>query len=958
MNVYLQDIEKGDLALLHTNIRSLPRNYNDFTNYLQSINITFDIIGLSETWLSDETADVAYLGSDYSHVKCYRNNRRGGGVSLFIHKDMKYRSIPDVCQCKENIESVFIELLHNNFEDRKPVIIGVVYRPPNTDIAVFLEHMNSLLTHDCLRSKRCYIMGDFNINLLNCSTHAATSDFVDNMFSFSYVPLINRPTRISATSATLIDNIFSNNVNVNFSKCGILRTDLSDHLPIFHITRCKKHTLTRSVITKPVINDATLNNMLNELHSKNWDMILHNKNVNQGFTDFIKVVEESYNNNIPQRPFVLKHKGKPWLTKGLLCSIKRKNKLYAIYLRCKTTASHDFYRRYKNKLSHLLKMSERKYYKEKLENNKANLTNTWKILKNIINKNRSYQCQQEFKLNNDVIDDPKQIADEFNKYFVKVGTTLESQIPRSTKSPLDLMKGNLENSIFVAPTCEEEVSKVVLHLKSVSAGHDNINSHVLKHVLPAIIKPLTQLINLSFQSGEVPNELKIAKVIPLYKAGNEMEFSNYRPVSILPIFSKVFEKIMYFRLEEYLNKNNILSSNQFGFRSGHSTALAVSLFIERIYDALDENEYAIGLFLDLSKAFDTVKHDILISKLSHYGIRGLPLEWIRSYLSNRKQYVFYNGYKSNMCDIECGVPQGSILGPVLFLLYINDLCYQSDVLYNILFADDSNFLVSGKNLKQLVYTMNSELCKLSDWFKCNRLSLNVKKTKFIIFHTKKKMNLDVDSIEIDGVIIERVDSIKFLGVIIDESLKWHKHIQYIKGKITKCIGIFLNVRNKLHSSVLRTLYNTLILPYFSYCIIVWGNTHACYRNIIEILQKKVLRLITFSSRLAHTDPLFKQLRILKFDQLYKYNVNLLMYNYINNRLPSHFNNFFLTNDDVHLYNTRSINDMYLNHRKLDICRMGIKYNAPRIWNYLPANIRHFPSMSGFKRMLKKEFFND
>lgn len=187
-----------------------------------------------------------------------------------------------------------------------------------------------------------------------------------------------------------------------------------------------------------------------------------------------------------------------------------------------------------------------------------------------------------------------------------------------------------------------------------------------------------------------------------------------------------------------MNKNNILSSNQFGFRSGHSTALAVSLFIERIYDALDENEYAIGLFLDLSKAFDTVNHNILIRKLSYYGIRGLPLQWIRSYLSNRKQYVSYNGHDSNLHDIECGVPQGSILGPLLFLIYINDLCYQSDVLYNILFADDSNFLVSGKNLHNLVHTMNTELCKLSEWFKCNRLSLNVKKTRFIVFHTKTK----------------------------------------------------------------------------------------------------------------------------------------------------------------------------------------------------------------------------
>lgn len=228
----------------------------------------------------------------------------------------------------------------------------------------------------------------------------------------------------------------------------------------------------------------------------------------------------------------------------------------------------------------------------------------------------------------------------------------------------------------------------------------------------------------------------------------------------------------------------------------------------------------------------------------------------------------------------------------------------------------------------------------------------LRKPGLLSFTLRQKINLDVDNVKIDGVPIERVNNIEFLGVIIDKHLKWHKHIQYIKGKITKCIGIFLNVRNKLHSSVLRTLYNTLILPYFSYCVTVWGNTHACYKNVIVLLQKKVLRIITFSRRLSHTAALFKQLHILKFEQLYKYNINLLMYNYVNNRLPSSFNNFFLTNENVHLYNTRSIGDMYLNHRKLDVCRMGIRYNAPRAWKKSPDNRKQISSMQSFKRLLK------
>jgi hypothetical protein len=872
---------------------------------------------------------------------------------------MKHKPISDLCTCNDEIESAFIELLPCNFEDNTPIVIGVVYRPPNTDIPMFIEQMTNIINHNNVENKRCYIMGDFNINLLNCSSHTSTADFVDNMFAHLYVPLINRPTRLCRSSATLIDNIFTNNISVSYAKSGILRTDISDHMPIFHVTRCVKAKSERKNVKRPVINDNTLNNMLHDLSSKHWDEILQSGNVEQSFTKFAETINESYVSNIPQRMCRTRSKDKPWISKALLCSMRRKNRLYAIYLKYKTESSHYYYRRYKNKLGHLLKAAERKYYKDKLEGSKNKLINMWKVLKSIVRKKKNLSLQTEFNVNGKTVNDPKEIVNCMNDFFVNVGARLQEQISVSHTDPVSLIKGNNDNSMFLVPTDEQEITNVIAQLKGTSCGYDNITCSILKHVFPAIVKPLCHLINTSFVEGTVPKELKIAKVVPLFKSGDVMEISNYRPVSILPLFSKVFEKLMYNRLNGFLSDHNVICPNQYGFRKGHSTSMAVSLFVENIYEALEDNEYALGLFLDLSKAFDTVNHEILLQKLSFYGVKGIPLKWFSSYLSDRKQYVVYNGVCSDMKSIECGVPQGSVLGPLLFILYINDLCYQSDVLKNVLFADDANFLIKGKKMETIVHILNLEIRRLSDWFKCNKLSVNVNKTKVMLFASQSKPYDKNDIvIQIDNVKIEVVDHIKFLGVIIDDKLKWHMHIQHIKTKITKCTGIILNVRKKLGIDVLRIIYNTMILPYLTYCITVWGNAHDCNTAQIILVQKKVLRIITFSKRLAHTDPLFKKLRILKFVDLYKYHVNIFMHKFVYKKLPIALIEFFTYNSEIYAYNTRRKHFINLNFKRLRICRMGIRYNGPRVWNALQDNDKMIISENSFKITLRKKYAND
>ena len=314
-------------------------------------------------------------------------------------------------------------------------------------------------------------------------------------------------------------------------------------------------------------------------------------------------------------------------------------------------------------------------------------------------------------------------------------------------------------------------------------------------------------------NGVVPLKMKIAKVVPIFKKGDAKLMSNYRPISLLTSFSKLLEKIIYLRTVKFLSMSNVFSQFQFGFREKHTTSHAILHFVDKIANALDNQMHTIGIFLDYSKAFDTVDHNILLSKLDHYGIRGTALNWFKSYLADRKQFVSVNGIDSDLSDVICGVPQGSLLGPLLFILYINDFQYASDVVSVILFADDSNIFLSHKDPKTLLNTINTELHKITTWIHANKLSLNLKKTNYMLF-SNSVTNLPGD-ISFDNVLINRVNSTKFLGLHIDESLNWKTHINNLCKLLSKNTGV-LN-RLKLYLPTLFCNEDSLFDYYSTLC---------------------------------------------------------------------------------------------------------------------------------------------
>ena len=774
-------------------------------------------------------------------------------------------------------------------------------------------------------------MGDFNVDLLKHAHNNSSHEFLEMLQSASFLPLISKPTRVSNQSATLLDNILCNTLPLPESL--ITLSDITDHYPVLSYFNIEDSF--NNFYPLPARRRATPENLASlgaSLDRVDWSSVYDTDNVDLSLNNFLIIFKKHLDNHIPKKnDNRVNYKTSPrlpWISKSILRSINRKNRLFYKFKSKKSEQSKIKYTSYKNTLTKILRAEKKNYYAIQLEQYKHNIKNTWKIIKQAMNITKKKSNIKKLRVNNRNIENPVEIADVFNSYFSSIGENLAKNIPKSNKHFTSFLGQPNPNSVFFSPTTEYEVTDIVTSLNNKqSAGHDEISNFVLKGIISSIAGPLTHIFNRSILSGTFPRQMKIAKVIPLFKKGDALDAGNYRPISLLSSLSKILERLIFIRTTNFLKTHIIFTNSQFGFRQKHSTIHALLNFVDKVAHSIDDHSHLVGIFLDFSKAFDTINHTILLKKLSHYGIRGIALEWFRNYLKNRNQYVYLNDHISSSKEINCGVPQGSILGPLLFIVYINDFHRSSDILSFILFADDSNVFFAHKNPLMLVQIINLELQKLTQWIRANKLSLNLQKTKYMIFsNTIETLPSDII---FDDSPLECVSQIKFLGITVDNKLSWKPHILNICKTLSRNIGIINKLKNHFPSTTLFMLHSSLILPYLNYGILAWGNSNNSLLDKILILQKKSLRIICNTPLRSHTDPLFQKHKILKIKDLYLFQLGQFMYKYNNNSLPQTFNSMFQKNKSLHNNPTRRSNEFHLPLMRTLLAQTTFLYAGPR-----------------------------
>ena len=634
-------------------------------------------------------------------------------------------------------------------------------------------------------------------------------------------------------------------------------------------------------------------------------------------------------------------KDKHWMTTGLRKIIVNKNRLYKKSLLKPTSENIKEYKQYRNITTTCLRKAEENYFLSIIDKEKQNLSTLWNLVGDIINPNKIKRQTRIDKLiiDDKIIRDNNGIAETLNNFFSTIGNQLALK-HTSKHNFTNYLKNRIPSSMYLKPTDDQEILSLINKLQhKKSGGDDEIRPSMLKTHSDSLTPAITHIINLSFSEGRVPDKLKIAKVIPIFKKNEKHNPNNYRPISLLSIINKIMEKVMYKRVIDFLKKHKIIYDYQFGFRQGHSTNQALIEMIENIIEETEQGNNVAGLYLDLTKAFDTVDHMILLHKLDHYGIRGLPHKWFSDYLTNRTQYTIANGEKSKLAKTNCGVPQGSVLGPLLFLLYNNDIPSALQEGFKLrLFADDSNVFIADHDFSNLKHKLISALTSLTNWFNANKLTLNLAKTSYSIF-SKRKIPEQLNSIKINSENIYRVDAVKYLGLTVDDKLSWEKHAEELCQKLTKTINAFKIVKRYIPEDRKMNLYYAYIHSRIQYGCELYS---CCNKKTLKQIQTKQNRSIKALYNLDHLTPtkqMHKDLKLLMVEDIGKINTLKFVHNQRNNKTPIVFKNYFIENRAIHQHNTRQTKDLHNTHANSNKKQQLIKRRGTKLWNELPQSIR-------------------
>ena len=903
--------ETAQGTILNLNIRGLRANLDGLKELLDSFENSsyIKIIALSELFNSCSDQKNNYLDSHTLISACRVINCDRGGVGFMVSNDLQFSKL--------KIQNEFIEGLFESITIKIPAmksIMTCVYRPnghDNSNTGLFIEnlenHMKQVQDTDRFRDLTHYYMGDFNIDM-NKPNERYTRKYLNTMITNLYIPCISVDTRVCNQSSTLIDQIWTNNPSIIDKAYVIENVYIADHL-VNGVTLLDRTKQPHKIIYTRKFTDENMAEFTERIKNQNWAHVRETANCNMKWERLTEAIKSILDDTCPLKRIKIQSSSKPnklpYMTEALKSSQNTMGKLGTCAKRDplgikagNTENNWKIFTEYRKTYSKLRRCAKRTYFQEKFGQIKHNAKQTWALINQLIKNKFNDTNINEIFYEDEKITNPKDISSAFNRFYSRVGNMQAASIPPTETDPMAFLRGLPPESIFFHPCTKDELMKTTKILaKKRSKGPDSIPCFILLNNVEHMSEIMLHCINFTLTTGIFPSCLKEALVIPIYKKKDRLDTTNYRPVSLLNALSKVLEKILYFRIYSFMSKRMCLT--QFGFRPSMTTQDLMIYTVESICRLLNKEGFALPLFFDLGKAFDTLNHEVLLRKLEHYGIRGLPLELLRSYLTGRKQKVAVGGEESEYLPIDIGVPQGSVLGPLLFIIYVNDIINASPKDKIGLYADDTTCITGAKSEKECVSLAKAALEKLGNWFAANGLSLSPTKCKYALMNDALTTSSTKVTLSIYGKKLTEVrkntesTNSPLVGYLFTENLNPKEHIESTISKIRS--GIYaLKINKSMPIEVKKSIYFATVHSHITYAGIIVGCAARKQLKELEKLQSIAIRVMAGAKYNENVDHILKKHKILKVPDLLGLQAAGYGWKYFNKSLPTAIDNFMET----------------------------------------------------------------
>ena len=919
------------LRVGYLNINSAKNKIEDIASILDNNGNNFHLFCTAESRLTDAIPDSHVSLPNYNIIRldCSRAVPKSTGLLLYCAKSVNYKRLTNLENF--NVESIWVEIYVKHC---KPVIIGFLYRNP-AEKADWVDGFNLMMDAATFDSKELILFGDFNIDLLNPNKNWSIVYATQGLEQ-----IIDRPTRVTKNTATLIDHVYVNTKS-NINEVCSVPTGCSDHSSVcitWHKKGVKIPKTGHKEIYYRCFTHFNEDAFVNDLYNSSLDNVYQIRNADEAVDYWIGTFNSVYNKHAPFVKKRVKHSIKPpWINKEIDAACYKRDEF--------DRTNEKEFKELRNKVSSMKRKAKKKYY-QNLICSSQNTKSIWKAINMLTNSHHKNQ------------DTVKDISpEELNIHFANVATNI---ILNDKTNVNDLQKlqefcqsKNIRSSFSIPFISVNDVLKLLLHSKpSRSRDLDDIDGNILKIAAYAIADSLTYIYNLCIEKQHFPKKFKLAKVIPLHKGGDRATPSNYRPISILSIISKPLEKNVQFHLNSHLIRYELLHESQSGFRKNHSCHTSLIQLIDKCLTNINNNEFTGVLFIDFAKAFDVINHSHLIKKLTLYNLSSESLNFISSFLTDRQQLVESNSKRSKPTPIQFGVPQGSVLGPLLFSIYINDLPLHLQCCSEM-FADDTSLQANSSNSKELVATMQSNIDNLVDWTETNHMALNAQKTKCMYVTTRQKrqkLQSGFPPLYVKNEIVEEVSSHKVLGITIDKDLSWIDHLNDLRKRLSKRIFQLAKIKNFLDLHSRKLFFHGHILSLINYASTVWDNSSQSNLKQISSLHKKAIKLILLQANsLCEQD--YKTLNILPLKDRLHFNKCLCMFNVVNGLAPQKIIRTFKSNEKRHTHK------LLVPKPRNNLYKSSLTYSGACAWNNLPDFLKHCPSKLTFKHNMKKFLFD-